>query len=470
MDNNNTPNSEEQNESVSGKDTASTGQSKVSESDKQKEEEVRKIDQDEQMRTAYHLQLNQSAGKDQLEQSTEEEQQQKSIHKQSKQKRKHSKPSGFLKMIAAAIIGSVLTLGAFTQIDYFSAEPTVPDNHQEKQSNDNTSAQPVSTSNSVADIVEQSSEAIVGIVNMSEQQQNPFQSQNGEMKKGVGSGVIYNVTKDAAYIVTNNHVIEGASTIEVSLENGETVEGSLVGADPLTDIAVVKIDGEYDVTPLKFGDSDELRTGEEVIAIGNPLGLELSRTVTQGIVSALDRTIPVKTSAGQWEFEVIQTDAAINPGNSGGALINIQGELVGINSLKIAANGAEGLGFAIPSNKVKQLIDDIVENGQVERPYVGVGLKSVSEIPAYYLQSLPEDVKDGAVVLSVDENSAAGKAGIKVEDVIVSINGENITSDNDFKSYLYKKLSIDDKITIGLYRQGEMKEVELTLTSNADTK
>src|SRR5699024_3117941 len=133
--------------------------------------------------------------------------------------------------------------------------------------------------------------------------------------------------------------------------------------------------------------------------------------------SAKDRTIPVQTSAGEWIFDVIQTDAAINPGNSGGALLNDQGELVGINSLKIGGSGVEGLGFAIPSNEVKQLIDEITENGQVIRPYVGVGLKSVSDIPPNYLQDLPEDVKEGAIVLSVDEKSAAAKAGIKLEDV-----------------------------------------------------
>ncbi len=378
---------------------------------------------------------------------------------------KQPKNRSFLKMIAAGVIGSVLTFGVITQTDYFQPEQQET---PQPAASEQTTAEPIMSKGSVADIVESASDAIVGIVNMSEQQQNPFQQQTEgeEVQKGVGSGVIYKVDKDAAYIVTNNHVIEGASSVQVSLSDGENVDAELVGTDPLTDIAVVKIKGDYDITPLAFGDSDQLRAGDEVIAIGNPLGLDLSRTVTQGIVSAMDRTITVNTSAGEWDFDVIQTDAAINPGNSGGALINSQGEVIGINSLKIANNGVEGLGFAIPSNQVQTLIEELTEKGKIERPYVGVGLKSVSEIPQHYLQDLPKDVEGGAVVLSVDDKSAAGKADIQVEDVIVGINGEEVKNDHDFRSYLYKDLSIGDKVTLKLYRNGKPKEVELTLTSN----
>lgn len=375
--------------------------------------------------------------------------------------------AGFFKMLAAGVIGSVMTLGVVTQTDYLQPEENgqIPPQAAATE----TTAEPVSTDGSVADIAEQASEAIVGIVNMSEQPTNPFQQQTGEgqeVKKGVGSGVIYKVTDNAAYIVTNNHVIEGASSLQVALPDGDKVDGEIVGTDPLTDIAVVKIKGDYDMTPLKFGDSDALRSGDEVMAIGNPLGLEFSRTVTKGIVSAANRTIPVQTSAGKWDFDVIQTDAAISPGNSGGALINMQGELVGINSLKIANSQVEGLGFAIPSNKVQDLIEELAKNGKVERPYIGVGLRSVSDIPRYYLSELPKNVKDGIVVLSVDEDSAAAEAGIQVEDVIVSIDGENITNDNDLRGYLYKETEIGDTIKLELYRNGELKTVELTLTSN----
>lgn len=382
------------------------------------------------------------------------------------EEQKQPKNRSFLKMIAAGMIGSALTFGIITQTDYFQPGSEQQDTPKQETS-EATTAEPIMSKGSVADIAEEASDAIVGIVNMSEQQQNPFQQTNGEeVQKGVGSGVIYQVEDDEAYIVTNNHVIEGASSIQVSLSNGESVEGELVGTDPLTDIAVVKIKGDYDINPLEFGDSDGLRAGEEVIAIGNPLGLDLSRTVTQGIISAMDRTITVNTSAGEWDFDVIQTDAAINPGNSGGALIDGEGKVIGINSLKIASNGAEGLGFAIPSNQVEKLIEELTEKGKIERPYVGVGLKSVNEIPPYYLQDLPEDVKAGAVVLSVDEKSSAGKADIQIEDVIVAINGEKVKNDHDFRSYLYKELSIGDKATLKIFRNGKPKEVEITLTNN----
>src|SRR5699024_10342899 len=155
-----------------------------------------------------------------------------------------------------------------------------------------------------------------------------------EVERGVGSGVIYEITDEGASIVAKNHVIEDASSLQVSLPNGYTVDEKLVGTDPLSGILVVDVRVDIDVGPIKFGESEDLRTGDSVIAIGNPLGLDLSRTVTQGIVSATDRSIPIETSAGEWEFDVIQTDAAINPGNSGGALLNSSGELVGINTMK----------------------------------------------------------------------------------------------------------------------------------------
>ena len=153
------------------------------------------------------------------------------------------------------------------------------------------------------------------------------------------------------------------------MPNGDRVEATLKGADQLTDLAVLEIDAENVDTVAEFGDSDSIRTGEPAIAIGNPLGLEFSRTVTQGIISAKERSVAVSNN---WEINVIQTDAAINPGNSGGALINIHGQVIGINSLKIASSGVEGLGFAIPINDVIPIINDLVEYGEVQRPYLGV--------------------------------------------------------------------------------------------------
>ncbi|WP_102026262.1 S1C family serine protease [Salirhabdus sp. Marseille-P4669] len=391
---------------------------------------------------------------------------------ETKFKEKEKKRSkGILTALSAGVLGSALTLTIAPQLDVFESESGVVDRQtevatNEEKANSAVSVQPLSTSNttnSVADIVEQTSEAIVGVVNITEQS-SPFSRSIEEMENGTGSGVIYKVTDDAAYIVTNHHVIEGASEIQVSLYDGKVENAKLVGTDALTDIAVLKMEGSYDVTPIPFGDSDGLRAGEQVIAIGNPLGLDLSRTVTQGIVSATNRTITSSTTAGEWEVEVIQTDAAINPGNSGGALINTSGQLVGINSMKIANAGVEGLGFAIPINDVKGLVEELEKNGQVLRPYLGVGLASLTEIHPFYLQNYEGEY--GAMVVSIDENSQAYESGLRVEDIIVSIDGNKIEESDDLRKYLYTETAIGDTVTIQYYRDNQLKTTKVTLASN----
>lgn len=380
---------------------------------------------------------------------------------------KSSKVKSVISTVLAGVIGSALTITALPYLPNTNEEAPkaiVSEDNSVAETSAKLNVQQVSA-NSIADMVEQASKAIVGIVNK-QQQSNRFNQTNEAVNAGTGSGVIFKKTGDAAYIVTNNHVIENANEIEVSLHDGKKVKAELIGTDPLTDIAVLKISGEVDVETLPFGDSALLRAGDQVLAIGNPLGLDLSRTVTQGIVSAVDRTIAVSTSAGEWDLEVIQTDAAINPGNSGGALINASGELVGINSLKISESGVEGLGFAIPINEVQTIINELIENGQVIRPYLGVGLASFEELPSFYLQNIPENVKQGAIVTNIDPNSAAAKAGLKEEDILVSIGGNEIANANDLRKYLYTKYAIGDKVKIEFYRQGKLETVEVTLTSN----
>ncbi|WP_095396680.1 S1C family serine protease [Cytobacillus praedii] len=382
---------------------------------------------------------------------------------------KGSKLKGVVSTVLAGVIGSALTLTALPYLPNSNTSEETPkaivsEEHTDTQTSGKLNVQQVSA-NSIADMVEQASKAIVGIENM-QQQTNRFNQTSEAVNRGTGSGVIFKKTSDAAYIVTNNHVIENANEIEVSLHDGKKVKAELIGTDPLTDIAVLKIAGDVKVDTLAFGDSSKLRAGDQVLAIGNPLGLDLSRTVTQGIVSAVDRTIAVSTSAGEWELEVIQTDAAINPGNSGGALINASGELVGINSLKISESGVEGLGFAIPSKEVQTIINELIENGQVIRPYLGVGLANFEEIPQFYLQNIPSGVKQGVIVTTIDPNSAAGKAGLQTEDILVSIGGNEIANANELRKYLYTKYSIGDKVKIEFYRQGKLKTVEVTLTGN----
>ncbi|WP_082193162.1 S1C family serine protease [Bacillus rubiinfantis] len=383
------------------------------------------------------------------------------------------KIKGAASTIAAGVIGSVLTLAILPHTNYVknfqgSEAPAVAQAEQVSGQVKPVTTQK-SSSNSIADTVEKLSKTIVGIENYQQQQSIDFfgnkqSSQNVEA--GSGSGVIFQKTNGSAYVVTNNHVVEGASRLEVSLYNGSKTSATVIGTDALTDLAVLKIDDKNVTDTASFGDSSSLRPGDQVYAIGNPLGSELSRTVTQGIVSATNRSISVSTSAGDWETTVIQTDAAINPGNSGGALINNQGQVVGINSMKISENGVEGLGFAIPSNDVIPIVNQLIKNGKIDRPYLGVGLADLDEVSRVYLAELPDKVTQGALVMNIDANSAAAKAGFQPKDVIVSMNGEKITNSSDLRKYLYTKAKIGDDIRFKVYRDGKRITLTAKLTNN----
>ncbi|MBE1553165.1 S1C family serine protease [Sporosarcina limicola] len=381
----------------------------------------------------------------------------------------NSKGKRFLSTVGAGVIGSVLTLALVTNTDLLAA------NSQEKSPiTENTASYKVQQTStkpatSLPDMVEQASGAIVGIVNYKEAG-NRFMQDTQSVVSGSGSGVIYKIEGNKAFIVTNNHVIEDAKKIEVVLQSGEKTTAELVGKDALSDLAVLKIDAKYADTVLEFDDSDKLRAGDQVVAIGNPLSIDFSGTVTQGIVSAVNRSINVKTSAGEWKMNVIQTDAAINPGNSGGALLNADGKVVGINSLKISEKGVEGLGFAIPSNEVLPLIKEMTDHGQVERAYIGIGLADLAEVPYMYVQDLPKSVTGGVMVTTVDPLSAAGKADLKEQDVVTAINGTDVKNSIELRKFLYTKLSVGDKATLTVYRGAEMKTIEVTLTSNKSTK
>jgi serine protease Do len=391
---------------------------------------------------------------------------------------------GVLATVSAGVIGSMLTMAIIPYSDkieslYSAVEQKVINQPESSNSNNSdqviaqqTSATKLSdTSGSMADMVAEASKAIVGIVNKQTQGNNYSNASNSEtVNSGSGTGVVFKIDDDSAYIVTNNHVIENATELEITVYGGEKTTAEVIGADSLTDLAVLKIDAKYATTKLDFGDSSILRAGDSVLAIGNPLGLEFSNTVTQGIVSAVNRTVAVTTSAGEWDLNVIQTDAAINPGNSGGALINTSGQVIGINSLKISDDGVEGLGFAIPSNDLIPIINEIMETGQVERPYIGIGLASLEEVPSMYLQNLPQNIEGGAMVTNIDSNSAAAEAGLKVQDIITSINDKTITSSDNLRKYLYSELGVGDQVSLGVYRGGEKITIELTLTSSNSMK
>lgn len=371
--------------------------------------------------------------------------------------------------IGAGVLGSALTLGVVFNTDLLSEASSQAQAPAEQSVNYPVTQTASNETVSLTDMIEQASSAIVGVVNY-QNGGNPFMQEGESKESGTGSGVIYKIEGDYAYIVTNNHVIEGAQKIDVALENGEKVAAELIGQDALTDLAVLKIDAKYADYALPFGDSEALRTGDSVVAIGNPLGLDFSGTVTKGIVSAKNRSINVNTSAGEWALDVIQTDAAINPGNSGGALLNSDGEVIGINSLKIATNGVEGIGFAIPSNDVMPLVEEMVKNGKVERPYLGISMANLNEIAPQYTQALPKSIEGGVIIANVASNSAASVAGLQSEDIITEINGKTIQNATELRKILYTELKIGDEVTLTVYRGAEKQNLTLTLTGKDEVR
>ena len=293
--------------------------------------------------------------------------------------------------------------------------------------------------------------AVVGITNKA-YVRDFFNFNRVELReRGTGSGVIYD---KAGYIATNNHVVEGASEIIVSLPDGRTFKGKVLGADAATDLAVVKIDAD-NLTVAEFGDSDTLQVGEPAIAIGNPLGMEFRGSVTAGVISALNRSIDL----GERKFNLIQTDAAINPGNSGGALVNADGEVVGINSAKIAASGVEGIGFAIPINAAKPILDELAHKGRVARPYIGASLMDKEFAQRYGFET---NLHGGIYLRGVVPGSPAAKAGLEAGDIILSFNGSKVSTARELRNKL-DECKVGDRIDIQIWRNGQTHNVVIVL-------
>ena len=289
----------------------------------------------------------------------------------------------------------------------------------------------------------------------------------GNRAAGSGSGVVYKKDGNTVYVITNHHVIDKAQSIEVIFSSGESVSADLIGSDQYGDIAVLKMTVDFDVHVYAIGDSDKLDTGEVVLAVGSPLGIEYAGTVTKGIVSAPSRTVPVDLNSDgrdDWDMTVIQTDAAINPGNSGGALINSIGELVGITSMKFASEEVEGMGFALPINETVKSAEEIIATGKVSRPTLGISAISLDAYSSYelYMYRINTNLRQGIYVANVQNNSAADKAGIKAGDVIVSADGKDIEQYKDFLSVLYAHKA-NDTIEMTINRNGTTKTIQVTL-------
>lgn len=306
----------------------------------------------------------------------------------------------------------------------------------------------------VSDIVEKCKDSVVEITTESASSGNSIFGQY--VSQGAGSGVI--ISKDG-YIVTNNHVVSGATSLKVTTTDGTEYDASVVGKDSQTDLAVIKVDAN-NLQAATLGDSDILQVGDPAIAIGNPLG-ELGGTVTTGIISATDRQITIDDET----MTLLQTDAAINPGNSGGGLFNADGNLIGIVNAKESSTGIEGLGFAIPITPAQDIITELMQNGSVtSRPALNVSLYDYTSNN----QGQYSKYEDGCYIVQIVKNGAADKAGLKQNDRILSFDGEQIQSTSDVKNVL-KKHKIGDTIKMVVERDSKKITVEITLQAQTQT-
>ncbi|MGG7222185.1 serine protease HtrA [Bacillus sp. F56] len=417
------------------------------------------------------------------------------IHDQEKKKRGF----GWFRPLLGGVIGGSLALGIYTftplgdhdsqdtakqsssqqQTQSVTAKSTSSESKKSSSSSSSSSAFKSEDSSKISDMVEDLSPAIVGITNLQAQSNSSLfgsgsssssSDSSEDTESGSGSGVIFKKENGKAYIITNNHVVEGASSLKVSLYDGTEVTAKLVGSDSLTDLAVLQISDDHVTKVANFGNSSDLRTGETVIAIGDPLGKDLSRTVTQGIVSGVDRTVSMSTSAGETSINVIQTDAAINPGNSGGPLLNTDGKIVGINSMKISEDDVEGIGFAIPSNDVKPIAEELLSKGQIERPYIGVSMLDLEQVPQNYQEGtlglFGSQLNKGVYIREVASGSPAEKAGLKAEDIIIGLKGKETDTGSELRNILYKDAKIGDTVEVKILRNGK----EMTKKIKLDQK
>jgi len=377
-------------------------------------------------------------------------------------------------LIVLLLLPSLINSGVIDLAPKDSGTAPIAEENKDQNTTDVENQINVDVNSGIVEAVEKVKPAVVGVVNIQEQS-NLFTRQTTEVEAGVGTGVVFDKKDGKAYIATNNHVIKGAKDIEVALADGERVPAELLGADELTDLAVIAIDEKYVDAVAPLGDSTNLKPGEPAIAIGNPLGLEFSQSVTVGVISSNNRTIGKDLNNDgltDWETSVIQTDAAINPGNSGGPLVNINGEVIGINSSKIAESGVEGLGFAIPISDAKPIIDELIQYGKIKRAYMGItpyDLTNVSQQDRSEVLKLPTDLTEGVVLLEVSKFGPSGLAGLDKYDVIVKLDNQDIRSSSELRDYLWREKQVGDKMEVTYYHEGKMLKTTVTLSDIPST-
>ena len=385
-------------------------------------------------------------------------------------KKKEKKKRPFATALVAALVSSALTAGAFT-VGFITYDNKYNNNTQNAQPTQNT--QTVQSTNdtevslasyksgkkvlTIPEIAQKVGPSVVGVINKAKVQgqrvYDPFtgryyyygnNDEDSVVEQGSGSGII--ISEDG-YVVTNQHVIENATEISVILNTGEEITAKLVGADTKTDLAVLKIDTDIDLTVATLGDSTNVEVGELAVAIGNPMGMEFSGSVTAGIISAVNRTMTIEDRT----YNLLQTDAAINSGNSGGALINQYGEVIGINSVKLSTTGVEGMGFAIAISEAKPIIDDLKNECYVTcRQLVVISI---------------QETMYGMFVADVTEGSGAEEAGLAVGDIIVSVDGKKVKTTDEINEIRDKKKP-GDFMLFKVVHEGETKEVNVKLTES----
>lgn len=367
----------------------------------------------------------------------------------------------FLGVISGAVAGSVMSAAiTIGTMSYMSDKKTAVTDSAVSGANQQSvqllAEGSEKTELSTEEIAKRVGPSIVGI-SCTTQTQSYFGVQTGTLS---GSGIIISADGN---IMTNYHVISGGTNIKVKLNTGNEYDATVIGGDEKTDVAVIKIKANEELHVAALGNSDEVEVGSKAVAIGNPLASELFGTVTQGVISGVNRTITV----GQREMNLIQTDAAISPGNSGGALINKYGEVIGINSVKLVSDNAEGLGFAIPINEASTIVKDLIDYGYVKgRPVIGASVREITKELAYYNNLLTDH---GLYIMSVSEGSSAEKAGLVRGDIIVKFDGKTVNSSTEMNK-LRDKHKAGDTVSITFMRGTQEKTVNLTLSEDTSSK
>ena len=393
-----------------------------------------------------------------------------------KKEKKEKKPRLFLTAVCSALAASVFTAAVFGTGMYYinknntssleAAQNSAYTQQVASSSSDSSSDSAVTTANSnkkvltIPEIAAQVGPSVVGVINKTKVQPqryyDPFsgryyysadENTDEMVEQGSGSGII--ISTDG-YIVTNQHVIDGAQEVSIILNTGDEITAQIIGQDVKTDLAVLKIDTDKTLTAAVLGDSTSVQVGELAVAIGNPMGQEFSGSVTAGIISAVNRTMTIENRT----YNLLQTDAAINSGNSGGALINQYGEVIGINSVKLSESGVEGMGFAIAISEAKPIIDDLMSNGYVTgRPLVGISV---------------QETKYGLFVASVKENSGAADAGLQEGDLIISVDGQKVSSTTEINDLRDQKKP-GDTMVFRVLRDGEQIDANVVLTESSSS-